>query len=62
MINPIPGKLKSNCPEFPSKCDICGKQRSQGNHKRCSQKRQEMHQQILRNEEFDRLLMFDKKE
>jgi hypothetical protein len=58
----IPGKLKSNCPDFPSRCDICNRQRSQGNHKRCSKIRQQRHEQVLRNEEFDRLLMFDKKE
>lgn len=61
MTKPLPGKLKSNCPEFPSRCDVCHKQRSQGKHYKCSRIRQERHAQILRNEEFDRLLMFDKR-
>lgn len=62
MTKPIPGKLKSNCPEFPSKCDICDRQRSQGNHKRCSKIRQQLHADMVRDEEADRELMFDKKE
>lgn len=33
-----------------------------GKHYKCSRIRQERHAQILRNEEFDRLLMFDKKD
>lgn len=41
MTPKIPGKLKENCPDFPSSCNICGKQRSQGNHQRCSKIRQE---------------------
>lgn len=40
MTKPLPGKLKSNCPEFPSSCDVCGKQRSHGNHQKCSKIRQ----------------------
>lgn len=62
MTKPIPGKLKSNCPDFPSKCDICKRQRSQGNHKRCSKIRQQRHADMVRDEEADRALMFDKKE
>jgi len=62
VTKPLPGKLKSNCPDFPSRCDVCNKQRSQGKHYKCSRIRQERHAQALRNEEFDRLLMFDKKE
>jgi len=40
MTAPIPGKLKSNCPDFPLICDICQKNRSRGNHQKCSKKRQ----------------------
>lgn len=62
MTARIPGKLQERCPDFPSKCDICGKPRNQMVHKKCSKIRQERHAQILRNEEFDNLLMDDKKE
>lgn len=41
MTPKIPGKLKESCPDFPSQCNICGRQRSTGNHKRCSKIRQE---------------------
>lgn len=40
MTAPIPGKLKANCPDFPLICDICQKNRSRGNHQKCSKKRQ----------------------
>lgn len=56
------GKLTSSAPELPYRCDICDRPRSKGVHTRCSNVRQERHAQILRNEEFDRLLMFDKPE
>jgi len=42
-------------------CDVCNKNRSQGNHQRCSKIRQQRHADMVRNEELDRLLMFDKK-
>lgn len=57
MTPKVPGKLKHNCPDFPSKCDICGLQRSRKVHAKCSKIRQERHAQMLRNEEFDTLLM-----
>ncbi|HCA25227.1 MAG TPA: hypothetical protein DEP32_13760 [Pseudomonas sp.] len=28
--------------ELPHLCDICGRQRSQGNHQRCSRRRQQL--------------------
>jgi hypothetical protein len=63
MTARIPGKLQERCPDFPSKCDICGKPRNnRGGHIRCSKVRQERHAQMLRNEEFDNLLMDDKRE
>ena len=57
-----PGKLSAGCIDLPSNCDICGKKRSAANHSRCSRIRQERHAQVLRNEEFDKLLMSDKKD
>ena len=62
MTQKLPERLLSLCPDFLSKCDICGRQRSVKVHKRCSRIRQEQHAQILLNEEFDNLLMDDKKE
>lgn len=56
-----PGKLFCGAVEMPSKCDICGKPRNQKVHTKCSKIRQKQHEQILLNEEFDRLLMFDLK-
>lgn len=56
------GKLQANCPDLPYICDICGRHRSIRIHMKCSKIRQERHAQILRNEAFDTMLMFDKKE
>lgn len=55
------GKLRAGAFELSSKCDICGKNRAAGNHQKCSRKRQRIHEQILLNEDFDNLLMDDKK-
>lgn len=55
------GKLKHAWPEFLSKCDICGKNRNQKVHAKCSKIRQERHAQQLLDEAFDNLLMDDKK-
>lgn len=41
MTNKLPGKLKSNCPEFPTACDVCNRSRAHGNHQKCSKIRQE---------------------
>ncbi|WVM88980.1 hypothetical protein UMZ34_24275 [Halopseudomonas pachastrellae] len=36
--------------DLPHLCDICGRQRSQGNHQRCSRKRQQIGQQRRQQE------------
>lgn len=40
MTDKLPGKLKSNCPEFPTACDVCNRSRAHGNHQKCSKIRQ----------------------
>lgn len=55
------GKLRAGCLDLSLECDVCHKNRSRGSHDKCSKIRQQRHAQILLNEEFDRLLMFDKK-
>lgn len=56
------GKLKSGCPDLPSRCDVCNKPRNLKVHARCSKIRQDRHAQQLRDEAFDNALMFDKKQ
>lgn len=36
--------------ELPQHCDICGQRRNQGNHNRCSRKRQQIGQQRRQQE------------
>lgn len=50
MTAPIPGKLKANCPDFPTTCDICQKIRSQGNHDKCSKKRKALMDELRARE------------
>lgn len=56
------GKLTLGHHEFPFRCDVCLKPRNLKVHAKCSKIRQMQHEQILLNEELDRILMFDKKE
>lgn len=62
MTTPNHGKLNSGCLELPTVCDVCGNARGTNKHKRCSKIRQARHAQAILNDEFDRMLMFDKKE
>lgn len=61
MTKPLPENLKKP-KNYPYHCDICDWPRGSGDHKRCSKIRQQRHADMVRNEELDRLLMFDKKE
>lgn len=62
MTKPIPGKLQARCPDMPIICDICKRSRAHGNHQKCSKIRQQRHAKVLLDDEFDRMLMFDKVE
>lgn len=62
MTKPAGGKLNAGYLELPSKCDVCGNARGTNKHKRCSKIRQQRHADMVRDEEADRALMFDKKE
>lgn len=56
------GKLQAGAPELHYQCDVCKNPRSHGNHRRCSRIRQRQHADRLRDDEYDKSLMFDKKE
>lgn len=63
MTKPIGGKLNAGCLDLPFSCDVCGYPRGGGKkHKRCSIIRQQRHADLVRDDEADRALMFDKKE
>lgn len=55
------GKLQAGAPELHYQCDVCKNPRSHGNHRRCSRIRQRQHADRVRDDEYDKSLMFDKK-